>query len=264
MLSPTRSCSPRPYAGQCLSEDTHTGKGKIKRTYALEVLPICKDDLVWLPRATANSLGQPSQLALCTKVNDPMPSSPALTLVTGPPSCSSPPTSTLHQVSNVVHFVDPMTLSAVELQPLAIGRPFPPALSRAALVEFVLDIELREAKWRGNGCPRETRGGRDPYALADVTVAKRSDFGANDRQMSAVTHLGHLLKVGDYAWGYMVAASQLSGDLDLALAEQLPEVTLVKKSYSARRHRGRHRLWRLRQLQKAKDPACAAGPDRLR
>ena len=71
MLSPTRSCSPRPYAGQCLSEDTHTGKGKIKRTYALEVLPICKDDLVWLPRATANSLGQPSQLALCSKVKDP-------------------------------------------------------------------------------------------------------------------------------------------------------------------------------------------------
>ena len=41
---------------------------------------MCKDDVVWLPRATANGLGQLSQLTLCSKV------------------------------SNVVHLVDPLTL----------------------------------------------------------------------------------------------------------------------------------------------------------
>ena len=94
--------------------------------------------------------------------------------------------------------------------------------------------------------------------LADATVAKRDDFGANDRTMTCVTHLGGILKVGDHAWGYCVDASALGGELRAEDAARLPEVLLVKKSYSDRRAKNRRRLWRLRSLDKEEEPGGGA------
>ena len=213
---------------QVISEDTHTGKGKQKYTFSVEVIPICKDDLVWLPRATAASLGHISQLALCSKV------------------------------SNVVQILDPKTLQAANLQATAYWKaPFTAALTRAQLVEFVvLDLEY-EAPWRGSGRPK-----RDAWARAEATVARRSDLGANDTTFTAATHLGNLLRVGDYVWGYCVAASQLATDEALGVDEaaRLPDVILVKKSYSERRRRRRARRgWKLRAMQKEQDPGVVRG-----
>ncbi len=39
--------------------------------------------------------------------------------------------------------------------------------------------------------------------LANVEVAKMSDFGRNDTTYQARTHLGHLLGPGDVAMGYV-------------------------------------------------------------
>ena len=267
------------------SMDTHTGKGKTKFTFAVEILPVCKDDLVWLPRATAASLGQISRLCLCSKV------------------------------SNVVHLLDPSSLQAAELQPMSYWKtPFSAAMSRAALVEFVvsrvpllraspsaclaatrpmrrphgprarpveaegcggalanladqpaahrtqvLDVELRDPDWRTAGRRRGVRTGRDAWTLADVTVARRSEFGSNDRRFVCVTHLGHLLHPGDFAWGYMVEASQLGTEIEAEHASELPEVILVKKSYSERRHRARRRVWKLRALEKDADAGVIRG-----
>ena len=122
LVSFLQSVAPTRYktSKQLISQDVHTGKGKIKLTYSVEVLPICKDDVVWMPRPIAVGLGQMHQLCLCSKV------------------------------SNVVHFVDPTTLQAGEMQPMAYWKtPFNASLSRGALVEFViLDLEYREADWR--------------------------------------------------------------------------------------------------------------------
>lgn len=216
------------------SIDTHTGKCKTKFTYALEILPVCKDDLVWLPRPTAHSLGQFAQLGFCSKV------------------------------SNVVHLVDPQTIQQAELQPVAYWKaPFKPVLSRGDLVEFVvLDVELRDPEWATRGRKHGVRQGREARALADVTVARRSDFGQSDRTVTTLTHLGNILKEGDYAWGYMVAASPLAAELEEHQARQLPEVLLVKKSYSERRRRmggKKLRLCKLRQLEKEKEAGVQRG-----
>lgn len=228
LVSFLQSVAPTRYktSKQLISQDVHTGKGKIKLTYSVEVLPICKDDVVWMPRPIAVGLGQMHQLCLCSKV------------------------------SNVVHFVDPTTLQAGEMQPMAYWKtPFNASLSRGALVEFViLDLEYREADWRA----RRGRS-RDAWVLADATVAKRDDFGANDRTMTCVTHLGGILKVGDHAWGYCVDASALGGELRAEDAARLPEVLLVKKSYSDRRAKNRRRLWRLRSLDKEEEPGVVRG-----
>ena len=70
------------HSKQLISEDTHRGKSRNKSSYSAEVLPICKDDLVWLPPATAASLGHLPQLALASKI------------------------------SNVLHLLDPQSLQA--------------------------------------------------------------------------------------------------------------------------------------------------------
>jgi len=39
------------------------------------------------------------------------------------------------------------------------------------------------------------------YVLADVEVARVSDFGKNDTTFHGRTHLGHVLQAGDSAFG---------------------------------------------------------------
>lgn len=41
-------------------------------------------------------------------------------------------------------------------------------------------------------------------------MARASDFGKNDRILSAKTHLGHLLHVGDTVLGYDLLSAQLA------------------------------------------------------
>ncbi|KAL3911535.1 MAG: hypothetical protein SGPRY_008654 [Prymnesium sp.] len=251
LVSFLQSVSPMRYkhSKQLVSEDTHTGKGKNKFTYSVEILPVCKDDLLWLPRQTAVTLGHISQLCICCKI------------------------------SNVLHVIDPHTLQAAELQPRDyFSRPFKPGLTRKDLVEFVvLDIDVQrpergQHRSRGNGtaAKRAHFNGRDAWCLAEVTVAKRGDFGQNDVQFVARSHLGHVLKVGDYVWGYCAAASASALEVQPHEAQLLPEVSfsnacrglswvmLVKKSYSDRHHRNR-RVWKLEHLQKESEPGVLRG-----
>ena len=61
-------------------------------------------------------------------------------------------------------------------------------------------------------------------------VARTSDFGKNDRILSARTHLGHLLHVGDTVLGYDLLTAQLvSPELERAQEKGLllPDVILV-------------------------------------
>mmetsp|Transcript_38426 Transcript_38426/g.95583 ORF Transcript_38426/g.95583 Transcript_38426/m.95583 type:complete len:588 (+) Transcript_38426:183-1946(+) len=240
LVSFLQSVSPMRYkhSKQLVSEDTHTGKGKNKFTYSVEVLPICKDDLLWLPRQTSVNLGHISPLCICCKI------------------------------SNVIHVVDPHTLQAGELQPKDyFARPFRAALSKKDLVEFVvLDVDVQrpargQHERRGNGtAPKRSHfNGRDAWCLAEVTVAKRSDFGKNDTQVATRCHLGNVLKVGDYVWGYCVAAAASSMELEPHEAQRLPEVLLVKKSYSDRHHRNRRRVWKLGHLTKESEPGVMRG-----
>ena len=118
-------------------------------------------------------------------------------------------------------------------------------------VEYVvLDIEpVRGAQHGQSG----------KWLLADVQVARVSDFGVNDNIMSARTHLGHHLQAGDTALGYDLASLQI---VDPELEKyrrgmQLPDVLLVKKSYQEKRRRRRakgvNRVWKLQRLEMVND-----------
>jgi nonsense-mediated mRNA decay protein 3 len=55
---------------QLISADVHTSTANYKFTYSVELVPICKDDLICLPTKLARSLSDISPLVICTKVSN--------------------------------------------------------------------------------------------------------------------------------------------------------------------------------------------------
>ena len=57
-------------AQQLISHDTHNNTYNYKHTFAVEIVPICKDDIVCLPLQTARSLGNIGQICVVTRVTN--------------------------------------------------------------------------------------------------------------------------------------------------------------------------------------------------
>ncbi|CAL5219010.1 g766 [Coccomyxa viridis] len=232
-ISFVQSVVPAKYRSdkQLVSHNEHSATYNYKYTFSVEIVPICRDDLVCLPQKAAAALGGFGPLALCTRV------------------------------SNTLTLTDPQTLRQVQMDANQYWRqPFEPVLNSRQLVEFVvLDADVA-------GPPN----GR--YVLADVQVAKASDFGRNDRTFFVRTHLGHLLHPGDNALGYDMSTSNVvNPDLEAALDKgyAMPDVILVRKSYeekrSRRRARGQKRPWRLKRMaMEVEDDNAASAPGRGR
>jgi len=117
-------------------------------------------------------------------------------------------------------------------------------LSSRRMVRFVvLDVELcddERDRRKNSGDDSEhlyqgAQSGLSKYALADVEVARESDFGVNDETFMCVTHLGHLLSPGDVVLGYDLISTVLSSEAEWSVENEtssnyiLPDVVLVKK-----------------------------------
>ncbi|KAI0313286.1 NMD3 family-domain-containing protein [Amylostereum chailletii] len=208
-----------------LSSDTHSGTANYKFTYSVEIVPICKDDLVVVPPKLARQLGNINPLTVATRVG------------------------------NSLHLLDPNTLQYCELTaPIYWRAPFE-ALARVSdLVEFtVLDIE-----------PSGTTRGKWVLADAQVAMsgAFRStgtyeDDGMMDYESAAAasqiyhtrTHLGGILQPGDTVMGFHLSITNFNSDDFAALPQdRLPDVVLVKKAYPNRRKKTRTRNWKLRSI----------------
>ncbi|EPZ32835.1 NMD3 domain-containing protein [Rozella allomycis CSF55] len=121
---------------QLVSSDIHEGTANMKYTFSVELVPVCKDDLVLLPLKVANALGGIRPLVLCSRV------------------------------SNLISFVDPNTLQTADLNALAYWRtPFTSLCSYKDLIEYyVVDIEPHYGVTKGK------------FMLADVYVCKVNDM----------------------------------------------------------------------------------------
>ncbi|KAL7747682.1 ribosome-binding protein [Sorochytrium milnesiophthora] len=107
---------------QLISSDIQSGTANFKYSYSVEIVPVCKDDLICLPSKIAKSLGNISQLVLCSRIG------------------------------NTVHLLDPNTLATGEVSPTAYWRtPFTSLSSSRELTEYyVIDVELSgtvRGKW---------------------------------------------------------------------------------------------------------------------
>jgi nonsense-mediated mRNA decay protein 3 len=104
----------------------------------------------------------------------------------------------------------------------------------------VLDMEVMEQQ-----------NGR--FHLAEVTVAKASDLGVNDKTYFTRTHLGGILHPGDSVLGYHLTGTNFNNpqfeqlELSNSYSSTIPDVMLVKKFY-ARKKKSKSRSWKLRRM----------------
>lgn len=203
---------------QLISSDTHSNTSNYKFTYSVEIVPVCKDDLVCLPKSLARAWGNISPLTICSRVG------------------------------NTIHLLDPMTLQQTDVTaPVYWRQPFDSLTTVADLVEFiVLDIE-----------PSGPVRGKYVLADAQVTRSSSTGNNTDDDGMGddgiyhTRTHLGGILQPGDTVLGYHLTNANFNSDSFEALESgRIPDVILVKKTYPNRRKKSKPRHWKLRSIAK--------------
>ncbi|KAI0703493.1 NMD3-domain-containing protein [Cytidiella melzeri] len=213
---------------QLLSSDTHSNTANFKYTYSVEIIPICKDDLVCIPLKQARQLSNINPLTLCSRVG------------------------------NTLHLLDPSTLQVCEItSPIYWRNPFESLATVTDLVEFtVLDIEPSGAtrgKWVSADAQVALSGAFRSSGL------QGEDDGMMDYENSSLanqifhtrTHLGAILQPGDSALGFFLSNANFNSDDFAALpSHRIPDIVLVKKSYPNRRKKNRTRAWKLRSIGK--------------
>jgi len=214
---------------QLLSADTHTNTANFKYTYSVEIIPICKDDLVCIPLKQARQLSNISPLAICSRIG------------------------------NSIHFMDPSSLQSVEISAPSYWRtPFESLATVTDLVEFtVLDIEpsgTTKGKWVLADAQVALSG-----AFRSSGIQQDDDDGIMDYESSTVantifhtrTHLGGILQPGDTVLGYHLSNANFNSDDFASLpSHRVPDIILVKKTYPNRRKKNRTRNWKLRSIAK--------------
>lgn len=200
LLDFLQACSPGRLktSERLISADIHTSTYNYKFTMSLELVPICKGDVVCLHPAIARKYGHISQICVCD------------------------------HVGSLLRFVDPQTLKTAEFGADVFWKyPFSAICSQGQFVEYVvLDCEPvdeppRGGRGGGAAAGADARvGGSQKYVLADLTLARVSDFGENDETCVVRSHLGHLLCADDRAYGFDLATAVVNdehaNDLDPA------------------------------------------------
>ncbi|KMT04268.1 hypothetical protein BVRB_8g183440 [Beta vulgaris subsp. vulgaris] len=179
---------------QLVSQDLKSNISRYKYNIAAVISPICRDDLIYLYPKLSSRLGQIGPLVICTKVR------------------------------NKITLLDPFTLKFCTIGGDQYWRePFAPIFSTKQLVQYiVLDVVIVSSQVDSKFLR---------YALADVEIARVSDFGKNDKIISVRTHLGHLLKPGDHALGYDLYGANFNNSEAEEHKASFPDAVLIQKTY---------------------------------
>lgn len=90
------------------------------------------------------------------------------------------------------------------------------------------------------------------FKMVQVEVARVADFGHNDKTFIINTHLGETLNYNDTVLGFDLDAINLMqlDEMENDKMISVPPIVLVKKTYPRFRRRQKHRLWKLKHLDK--------------
>ena len=195
-----------------ISMNVHTSDKSYKFTYSVELIPICKDDLVALPIKLARSLGNISPLALC------------------------------HRVGTTVNLIDPNTLQTAEVPTATYWRsPFNALADVTELVEFIImDIE---PVGRTNGrfhLAEATVARASDLGSNDQTYFTRTHLGGIFHVGDSV--LGYHLSATNFNDSNFEAIENSH-----QYGSTIPDVVLVKKHYTRKKNK-RTRNWRLKRM----------------
>lgn len=198
-------------AVQLVSHDSKNNTAVQHFTFALDIAPLCREDLILIPYKDyyLKSLGGMGPLVL------------------------------VHKVFSSIVFMDPRTLRAGEITgALYWKKPFASLQTSRELVDFyVLECQLMPVT---NGT----------YQLGLVTVCLSDEVGKG-REWIVQSHLGGVLHPGDLVKGYLLEGRILNNeDLDenRYKPEQLQDVIIVRKFFPSQRARRNRRLWKLKKL----------------
>ncbi|KAL2011298.1 hypothetical protein VTN00DRAFT_4016 [Thermoascus crustaceus] len=197
---------------ELISMDVHTSVKSYKITFSVELIPICKDDLVALPLKLARSLGNIAPLTLC------------------------------YRVGTSINLLDPNTLQTADVpSPIYWRSPFKNLADVQELVEFiVMDIE---PVGQSNGrfyLAEATVARASDMGSNDTTYFTRTHLGG-------VLHvgdsaLGYHLTGTNFNDENFEAIEQSS-----QYGSTIPDVILVKKYYP-RKKKNKSRNWKLKRM----------------
>lgn len=210
---PTKS----KYARKLVSADHKANVGDFKHNYFVEIIPVCKNDLVVLPIPLARSLSDVNPLCI------------------------------VKAVGAEVHVQDPLTGERHEISVEKYWRhEFIPVMTSKEMKPFViLSVEPIMQDVRASA---KKRGAGRKLQMAECVVARESDFGVNDTQFTCITHLGHILREGDVIMGYDISTAAWAHEQGIdehAFSRGAPDIVLVRKNYQTRGER----KWALKALE---------------
>jgi nonsense-mediated mRNA decay protein 3 len=197
---------------ELISMDTHTSKRQYKFTFSVEVVPLCKDDLLALPVRLAKSVGNISPLCLVSRIG------------------------------TAVQIIDPSTLQTADIAPKEFWHaPFTNLADVRELQHFiVLEIESLGTQ---NGHFKLAEATISPANDMGTTYYVRTHLGHLLHEGDEV--LGYHITGSNYNNPQFEALES-----SRQYGSTIPDVILVKKFYtrSKKKAGGANRNWRLRRL----------------
>ncbi|KAI5304175.1 hypothetical protein KEM56_006770 [Ascosphaera pollenicola] len=196
---------------QLISMDVHTSTKSYKITYSVELVPICKDDLVALPISLAKQLGNISPLTLC------------------------------YRVGTSISLLDTATLQTTDIPaPIYWRSPFSNLADVSELVEFiVMDIEPTGQSVGSFALAEATVSPASSFGDDDQIFYVRTHLGGILHAGDTV--LGYHLHRANYNDPNFEALENSQ------YASMIPDVVLVKKSYP-RKRKNKNRKWKLKRM----------------
>ncbi|VDM24883.1 unnamed protein product [Hydatigera taeniaeformis] len=202
---------------QLKSHDVHSNTYNYKFTFCLDVVPICKNDVVCLSKQFCNRLGLGNQILLVSRITDKI--------------------RLLDPVSCVAKDIDVQTYYA---------NPFASISSPRNVSEFfVMDVES-DAHGKIQSSPAEPEVEQVNMKPAGVWVVPSAYLGVegeDGEQIYVRTHLGHVVKIGDSVIGLDLRNANINNvEFENIPEEKRPQVVLIQRlCSSSNRRRRRHR-----------------------
>jgi nonsense-mediated mRNA decay protein 3 len=208
-----------------IGTDDKSNVSNFKYTSLVEICPLCKDDLLYLPVRTARNLGNIARLVM------------------------------VQSISNVIHLIDPLSGQTAQLSADAFWRdPLRPVITaaRSRMTRFV--VLGKEAVVLERNVSKRSATRKQRSRLASLSLAREDDLGVNDAQYEERSNVGYLMKSGDVCVGYDLTETQLVDDEAERMRSEgkLPDVVVIRKLYggvaAGEADAAKKRLWRLQRL----------------
>ncbi|VDD81768.1 unnamed protein product [Mesocestoides corti] len=201
---------------QLKSQDVHSNTYNYKYTFCLDVVPVCKNDVVCLTKHFASRLGFANQVLIVVKITDKV-------RLLDPVSCLT------RDVDVQTYYANPFT---------AISN------SRNVMEFFVMDVEADDCHTneRSVSSVDPSVGALKPAGAWVVPSAHLGAEGDEGEQVYVRTHLGNILKIGDSVIGLDLRNANVNhSDFEAIPEEKRPLVVLIQRMCNSTTRQRRHR-----------------------